>query len=74
MKSDLTSYQQDLKPMLALESYRAKARKEFFSRLDNEMQVNLIISATDCYARSSNHGSIEQALNEMLDLIVTLND
>lgn len=65
---------------MTVESYRTfesdknKTRKEFFSTLTKEQQVNLTISATDCYARSSNHGSIEQALNEMLDLILGLRD
>jgi hypothetical protein len=49
---------------MSIESYRTI----------KEQQVALTISATCCYARSSNHGSIEQALNEMLDLILALND
>ena len=54
--------------------FYAIARKRLFESLSNEQQIDLITSATDCYARSSNHGSIEQALNEMIDLLLNLKD
>jgi hypothetical protein len=47
-------------------------RERFFKALSKEQQVNLVVAATDCYGRSSNHFSIEQTLNEMIDLILGL--
>lgn len=54
--------------------FYAIARKRLFESLSIEQQIDLITSATDCYARSSNHGSIEQALNEMIDLLLKLKE
>jgi hypothetical protein len=61
--------QRDLRTFLQIESDKARIRKEFFSRLSDKQQVNLIIAAT---ARSSTLGSIEESLNEMLDVVLAL--